>query len=421
MNTQVTLSAAHQTPRPSPQMLLQLADQCVKCGYCLPHCPTYGATRHEADSPRGRIALIQGWLTGQLAMTPRLAAHLDGCLLCRACEAACPSLVAYGELMDGARAQQMRETATWRRVAMQGALRALSHAHRLNTLGRVARVFVASGLARCVDATTRLYGRRRTRLTAALRLLRVLAITARAMPKPPATYPAEHTDLDLFVGCSGETMQGAALTATIALCERLGQRVRRIPEAVCCGAMQRHNGFPEAADRARDHCAQLHGGRPLVGVASACVAELRDHPELAATAEVCDYLDRQPWPETLQLRPLAQRVLVHEPCSHRRRLGGNAAVYRLLARIPELTVAPLPDNARCCGAAGTYLLQQPTLAATLLDAKLHPLRTLKPDVLVTTNPGCALHLLAGVRESGLMIEVCHPVELLARQLPPPST
>lgn len=418
MNTQVTPSPLPSAPRPSPQTLLQLADQCVKCGYCLPHCPTYATTRTEADSPRGRIALIQGWLTGQLAMTPQLAAHLDRCLLCRACEAACPSLVAYGELMDGARAQRMHAASVWRRSGMQGALWALSNARLMNALGRLARVLEASGLARYVDAIPR--ARART-LTAAVRLLRSLAITARTIiPAPPATNAPEHTDLDLFLGCSGASAQGGALAATVALCERLGQRVHLAPDAVCCGAMQRHNGFPEAADRARNQCAQVHGGRPLVGVSSACVAELRQHPELTATTEVCDYLDRQPWPDTLHLQPLAQRVLVHEPCSHRRLLGGNAAVYRLLARIPALTVAPLPDNAHCCGAAGTYLLQQPEQAAALLDAKLHHLRSLKPDVIVTTNPGCALHLLAGVRESGLMIDVCHPVELLARQLPPPS-
>ncbi|MFZ0789724.1 MAG: 4Fe-4S dicluster domain-containing protein, partial [Chromatiaceae bacterium] len=75
----------------TPDQLLGLADQCVKCGFCLPHCPTYAKLGNEADSPRGRIALIQGWASGQLELTPRLSAHLDGCLTCRACEDACPS------------------------------------------------------------------------------------------------------------------------------------------------------------------------------------------------------------------------------------------------------------------------------------------------------------------------------------------
>ena len=347
-------------------------------------------------------------------MTPRLTEHLDGCLLCRACESACPSLVAYGRLLDGARAQRVAATPVWRRFWTGRWLGTLSNARVMDALARFASVYVETGLARLVE-TARLA--RIHAITARHRLLKALAVTAR----PVAAHQLDDADLDLFIGCSGASAQGGAIAATRAVCERLGLRVRIASEAVCCGAMQRHNGFPEAADRARAQCARVHGGRPLVGVSSACLAELREHPAFTQAQEVCDYLDRQIWPAALALTPLSRRVLVHEPCSHRRLLGGNAAVHRLLARIPNLEVASLPDNDRCCGAAGTYLLQQPQMATALLDDKLNHIRDLKPDIIVTTNPGCALHLLAGVRESGLAIEVCHPVELIARQLPSTST
>jgi glycolate oxidase iron-sulfur subunit len=62
------------------------------------------------------------------------------------------------------------------------------------------------------------------------------------------------------------------------------------------------------------------------------------------------------------------------------------------------------------------MLRQPTLAQRLLGDKMRQLHAVAPDILVTSNTGCALHLAAGVREAGLAIEVCHPVELVVRQL-----
>ncbi|MGB1427236.1 MAG: 4Fe-4S dicluster domain-containing protein, partial [Cycloclasticus sp.] len=66
-------------------------DLCVKCGLCLPHCPTYTLSQNENESPRGRLALIQGWSEGQLELSDTLTQHIDNCLTCRACEKMCPA------------------------------------------------------------------------------------------------------------------------------------------------------------------------------------------------------------------------------------------------------------------------------------------------------------------------------------------
>lgn len=397
-------------PDPLTDKITKAADQCVKCGLCLPHCPTYRLRQDEAESPRGRIALMQARAEGGLAPSRRLQVHLDSCLGCRACEVACPSLVQYGELMDDARALNARDGPRWRRTLRRTWLGALTSTAGTRVTAACARIYRRTGLARLMGA----YLGAGSTLNALHRVAVQLERPVR--PDRPRYRPrAEPRGIDLFLGCVARAAEPGALTATRRVLSRIGWRVQAPPEQVCCGAMHRHNGFPQEADRRLARNAARDGGRPLVGVSSACVAELRTDPHLAGTWEICRFLDRH-WPADLKPAPLQARVAVHEPCSQRNLLQDAGAAYDLLRRIPGVIPVPLPENAVCCGAAGTHLLSHPALGRELLAPKLTHLRALGVDLLVTTNTGCALHLAAGVREAGLPLQVLHPVELLARQL-----
>jgi glycolate oxidase iron-sulfur subunit len=61
----------------------------------------------------------------------------------------------------------------------------------------------------------------------------------------------------------------------------------------------------------------------------------------------------------------------------------------------------------CCGSAGTYSLLQPALSKQLRDNKLSDLMIDDPDMIVTANIGCQLHLGGHAK-----VPVKHWIELL---------
>jgi len=410
----------------APEHIADLADtgQCVMCGLCTAHCPTYGVLRNEADSPRGRIALMRGLAQGDLEVDAALTTHLNRCLGCRACEAVCPSGVPFGRLMDSARALVRREngdesvgiTVEWM-IDRKQRKRAAS----------LLRGYQRSGLQKLVRRSG-ILGRSNLAMRESL-LPELDGPSAWQEYYPPGAGGA--ADVALFTGCATELSEHSVLVQAIALLHRLGFGVHVPPSQACCGALHRHEGFPDKARQLAETNLDAFAGlapAPLLYLASGCGAQLReygawlDQPEAEAFASraisVQEFLLQRPWPDALKPRPLTARVAIHVPCSEMHVLRQPDTTRRLLQLIPGIELIDLPDNGQCCGAGGNNLLREPELANTLRDSRLRYLHESPPDILVTSNTGCRLHLSAGIREAGLAIEVLHPVELLARQVLP---
>jgi glycolate oxidase iron-sulfur subunit len=389
------------------------------CGMCLPHCPTYRITGNEGESPRGRIALIQGVANGRLALGERLENHLDHCLGCRACEAVCPSGVPYGEIIDGGRAiiHERHETAPAPRLLNS----LVPRPRRLRLFGRILRFIQRSGL----QGLARGIG-----ITRALGLARFDALLPPLPPLPAwgEYYPPLGTrrgDVALFLGCFADFADRATLNAAVLVLTRVGYGVHIPHRQTCCGALHLHQGDRYIAHHLAECNATAFNGLKvdaIINTASGCGVTLAEYPRYdfptleAPVRDINTFLNEVSRPAQLGVAPLAKRAAIHDPCSLGNVLREAKSPYRLLARIPGLETVALLDNRRCCGAAGNYMLTQPDIADRLRDDKIAVLRTLKADLLVTSNPGCALHLRAGIKAAGLNIPVMHAVTLLAQQM-----
>ncbi|MGD9786537.1 MAG: (Fe-S)-binding protein [Sulfuricellaceae bacterium] len=402
------MSTPAPTSLPDPAQLADLANQCVACGLCLPHCPTYRKTRSEADSPRGRIFMMRGVLEGQLPPSGAFVRHIDLCLACRRCEAVCPSRVEYGRLVEGMRARLAAEQPPFRRRLRRRLLAVAASPGQLRLAESLLRFWQRSGL--------------RT-LARALGLLGKLARADAALPDL-TFHRAIHDrpgpeEVGLFLGCVARLADSETLRATAFLLEKLGHGVRVPQDQACCGALHRHAGEPEEAEAlARRNREAFAGLKTVVVAATGCAPALKEAlaPAGIAVREATEYLAAATGWENLHPAPLSGRIAVHEPCSQANVLKDAASPYALLKFLPGAEVVPLPGNDQCCGGAGAYFLLQPEMAGKLLDDKIDAIRAVKPDFVATANIGCALHLGCGVKDAGLDSEIAHPATLVARQL-----
>ncbi len=396
------------------EQILADADRCVKCGYCLPHCPTYALKADEGESPRGRIALIHGLVSGAVD-SRRLHDHLDSCLACRACEAACPSEVRYGRLITSIREMQ-KSGEMAHSVFDRTLLHLLSHAPYSQPMSNMAGIYRKFGLA---SIASKLGGKTIERLNG---LLPADMDTA----SWKENYPTNGEPLGrvgLFTGCIGRITDRVALNAGIRILNLLGYEVVVPRNQGCCGAMHHNSGNNSEAEamaiRNTDAFSRL-GLDAVVGVATGCVAHLKEHTDAsdlsAPILDISTFLCGVSGIKDLKLNPLNKRVAIHTPCSMKNILKRASAPFQLLGLIPDIKLLDLPENGLCCGAAGLYIITNPQEADALREDKIKALRDSQAEILVTSNTGCSLHLAAGIRAADMEVEVLHPVELLARQL-----
>ena len=399
-------------PAPSLSALADAADRCVKCGLCLPHCPTYVVTQVESESPRGRIALAEALAAGA-APSAGMARRLDSCLGCRSCETVCPARVDYAQIIDAARALVAPARPA------QPLLTLTTRCLRIPALRRtLAALLAAPGVLRLLAAFRRRLGRR---LPALQRTLRLLPAARRSRPAArPVAAPAVH----LFEPCASQLADPQTADDAREVLRHLGVEATTAANRGCCGALAWHAGERAAAieDQAR-LLAQYRGDDlPIVCTGSGCSLMLREQagvsPRLESLArrsqDLCEWLDRHA--SGLQLSPLPEPVVLHVPCSLRNGLQQTRSLRRLLQRIPQLRLIESHDRGQCCGAGGDNLLRNPDTADALAAPHLDTVEACGARWLLSANVGCALHLRAAAEARGLRLTVAHPVSLIRHLL-----
>jgi glycolate oxidase iron-sulfur subunit len=415
-------------------------DRCVRCGLCLPTCPTYVETLVETSGPRGRIALIKAVAEERLdLLSPGFVHQMSECLDCRACEAVCPSGVEYGKILEPARTQIARAQAPAR-----------SWRARLGRAVVIGRLFQNMGMMRAAARLLKFYQRsglrelfRRTGILRALGMQDLDALSPRISDRffvprnqrfVPVLRDTPRATAFLHAGCIMHVAFASWHEATVRVLNAAGVAVIVPRDQGCCGAITIHAGeMGLGRELAKRNIASFErsGADVYVINAAGCGSALKEYGHLfhddpawhgravtfsASVRDVLEYVDEIGLPPH-SLGVLHEIVTYQDAChlAHAQRI--TAAPRRLLAQIPGLEVREMEESSLCCGSAGIYNVTQPEMAQRLQRRKVERVLEVAPETVATANPGCALQIRNGLDRAGAgEIAIKHVIQLLDESL-----
>lgn len=226
--------------------------------------------------------------------------------------------------------------------------------------------------------------------------------------------------------CLCDAFYDDAARATVEVLEHLGVHVD-FPEAQTCCGQPAFNGGDWKASRTvvRHTVAAFEGEAPVVVPSGSCAAMLRHGTLLAfegeadlqgvqalaaRTWELADYIYRglgvTSWPGRYEAT-----VAFHRNC-HNRGTGSEAASLALLGSIPGLKLVPVGEAEQCCGFGGTFSVAFPHISGAMGSLKLEHVRAESPDVLVSGDLSCLMHLGGLAEREGRPIRTQHLAQVL---------
>jgi len=363
---------------------------------------------------------------GRVELNERFADHLNLCLMCRACETACPSGVKYGRIAEAARAELGPPGSPLARAAANLAFKSLLPSPaRLRLFARLLRLYQQSRLDGVVQKLLP------SRLRAMSEMLPV--VPGKFFTPRAELFPAlgeKRARVGMLSGCVMSVLFADINEATLNVLRRNGCEVVLPKSQICCGALNVHNGETATAKKmARQNIDAFLDAKldAVIVNAAGCGAAMKeyghllgDDPDYAEKAEQFSRLVKDAGEFLVALGAIAPRgrveltVAYQDPCHLAHGQKVRAQPRALLKSIPGLRVIEMNGSDRCCGSAGIYNLTHPEMSQELLREKMASIAETGAEAVVAPNPGCMLQLRYGAKRYGPSVQVFHLMDLLER-------
>ncbi|MGE5247782.1 MAG: (Fe-S)-binding protein [Verrucomicrobiota bacterium] len=414
--------------------LREMAGLCVKCGTCRTVCTLYPERKAEISVARGKVAVLEGALSGENPDAAAVQEALTDCLLCGRCERECPNQVLFEEIVMKGRAELAEELGipAWKSILF-GKVLPSSPAKRVLRKGGAAaerlllsRVPTGSGLH--------------------YRFPEGFGGNGRTVPQLPATGFIESLDraeavagdVMLFVGCVFDHVFPDVGRAAYETVRASGKPVAVFRDAACCGLPAMVSGdrasalecvasnlrrLREAAPGTivfpcgscllmfkRNVFALVEEGTPLHEDAVFVADRAVDYASFLLSSGVLDKLPDPPEAER------AGEIGYHDPCHLSGTLGKGPQARALLTRTVGGAFREMEGADLCCGYGGTFNVRDYPTSARIGENKVATAARGGTRIISTACSGCVLQMRDMAARTDPSLRVVHLAELVRQAL-----
>ncbi|SHK39536.1 (Fe-S)-binding protein [Thermocrinis minervae] len=385
---------------------LELAQKCVKCGLCKSVCPTYPYIEEERGFARGRLALAEMVLKGELPLTEEVALQWDQCAMCRRCEWICPNDVHYKEIL--VKAKELQNQTLGQSLVKKAGLKGLELmqskvGRKLVPLaGKVFKFIPKDEIKVFFPTGAKKY----------MPKFKEDAFELRGkvfdVKNPKAT-------LLFFTGCMIDMFQTSTGKNVIKLLNRAGYTVI-VPEDIrCCGAPHYYSGDTKTFESLKEHNLkefEKYSFDAFVVACPTCGGALSE--DYGLNKKVYDLVELI---QDLEFKGDGKRTTFHVPChSYSAMKVDPKTFYTALKKVEGDTFVKAEKDQSCCGFAGLFSITNPQISDQVQKEKIEDLSKTQADVVLSACPGCVLNLKDGCIKHKTGQKVMHIADYLAERL-----
>ena len=389
----------------------ELIRECVKCGVCQAHCPTYQVNKEEGSVARGKIALAAALIDNETGLEDRLQEDMSMCLMCGSCVNKCPNKVPTNEIVGAIR----REITDNQGLSLigKGVSTLLSQKILMKTLGKGGALLSPLILKKIPESS-------------GLRLrFPSPVMKERTIPKVPfknlfervpeyTAAPDEKGVVGFFAGCALSYIYPEIGSTMVKILNRMGYSVYLPKAQGCCGIPALSSGNGELVTNLAEKNVKAFQEKALTHIVTACGScngGIGEHYETMKedfsefTGKVIDFSvflkQSGLFEELILMEKWQNRKLVtyHDPCHTSKGLGISEQPRHFLKQLGKGFVDN--NSLTCCGFGGMFSIGFRKTSRAIMKRKMEELKEHTVSTLVTSCPGCLLYFKENLPEECL--------------------